>query len=225
MDTITDYAGNTIEIYENAIEEQLYIFYEKLAPDNIAADRAKLDEFITNSTQQRFNACLMYINKAVFSDKRSLKEYPYTNIPNTPMISNRNSYSISMLNEILKYYIYICALYDKQCSIHGFSYLTGISRSYLNQWSDNSYYGEVSADKIDLLKTLDAACENSLSDILSTGKRNPVAILGLLNHHYGWNMPGVREQEHKRVASVDELPTLGNMHNTTALIEGKEDGT
>ena len=225
MDVLTDYAGNTIEVYTNAIEEQIYIFYEQFAPEDVRADRAKLDKFICDSTQQSFNACLMHINKTVFRDKRALKEYPYTSIPNTTFTStNRNSYSIDMLNEILIYYVYICALYDKSCSIHGFSYLTGVSREYLARWTDSGGYN-VTPGQITLLKNLHAACESSLADILTSGKRNPVSILGLLNHYYNWNMPGVREQSQKQVLAADQLPLFGNLHNAAGAIESHETPT
>ena len=43
-----------------------------------------------------------------------------------------------------------------------------------------------------------------------TGKQNPVGVLGVLNRHYQWNMPGVsREQAGKRALTAAELPKLG----------------
>ena len=36
-----------------------------------------------------------------------------------------------------------------------------------------------------------------------------MGVLGVLNRHYAWNMPGVREERNKqRVLTVDELPKL-----------------
>ena len=44
---------------------------------------------------------------------------------------------------------------------------------------------------------------------LVTGKQNPVGILGVLNRHYQWNLPGVsREQANKRSLTAAELPKL-----------------
>ena len=51
--------------------------------------------------------------------------------------------------------------------------------------------------------------DERLSNKLVTGKQNPVGVLGVLNHHYGWNMPGARgEPENKKVLTAAELPKL-----------------
>ena len=52
--------------------------------------------------------------------------------------------------------------------------------------------------------------EESLSNKLATGNKNPVGILAILNRHYQWNMPGVsREQANKSALTAAELPQLG----------------
>lgn len=52
--------------------------------------------------------------------------------------------------------------------------------------------------------------EKSHKKRLATGRQNPVGVSGVLNRHYAWNMPGVREDKSKqRVLTAAELPKLG----------------
>ena len=56
-----------------------------------------------------------------------------------------------------------------------------------------------------------------------TGKQNPVGVLGVLNRHYQWNMPGVsREQANKSALTAAELPKLGENHNSVVQIAQNE---
>ena len=58
------------------------------------------------------------------------------------------------------------------------------------------------------------AREESLSNKLSTGKQNPVGIMAILNHHYAWNMPGVRnENASKQALTSQDLPMLNCTEN------------
>jgi hypothetical protein len=52
--------------------------------------------------------------------------------------------------------------------------------------------------------------EESLSNKLADGNKNPVGILAILNRHYQWNLPGVSKESAKTGAlSAAELPKLG----------------
>lgn len=47
---------------------------------------------------------------------------------------------------------------------------------------------------------------------LVTGKQNPVGVLGVLNRHYAWNLPGVsKERTSERSLTASELPKLGEI--------------
>ena len=100
-------------------------------------------------------------------------------------------------------------MYDKEISINGFTFLTGISQDCIYAWGNNAR--ELSTSGNEIYKKLNQYREESLSNKLVTGKQNPVGILGVLNRHYQWNMPGVsREQANKRNLTDAELPKLGN---------------
>lgn len=73
-------------------------------------------------------------------------------------------------------------------------------------------------------KKLNQYREESLSNKLVTGKQNPVGILGVLNRHYQWNMPGVsREQANKTTLTAAELPKLDQKSPDLVQIEQKND--
>ena len=70
---------------------------------------------------------------------------------------------------------------------------------------------KLSSRSFGIYKKLSQFREESLSNKLVTGKQNPVGILGVLNRHYQWNMPGVsREQANKHALTAAELPKLNS---------------
>ena len=113
------------------------------------------------------------------------------------------------------YYIYICTVHDKEISIMGFSYLTGIDNNTINSWKDNyNNINNINSDRLGsqrmrIYKKLTTEREESLSNKLATGNKNPVGILAILNRHYQWNLPGVSKEQSKQVLSASELPQLG----------------
>ena len=67
--------------------------------------------------------------------------------------------------------------------------------------------------------------EESLSNKLVTGRQNPVGVLGVLNRHYQWNMPGVsRESANKQALTASELPQLGQTQQNTSSLAVLEHG-
>ena len=98
--------------------------------------------------------------------------------------------------------------YDKEVSIIGFSTLTGIDQSVIYDWGNNS--NKLSETSSEIYKKLNQFREESLSDKLATGNKNPVGILAILNRHYQWNLPGVsKEQSSRQALTADKLPNLG----------------
>lgn len=183
-----------IEIYDNEIKLQL---------DNFCDDFQIED--MSKESQNKWNAALLYIYKYVFKGTNKLKD--------KSNISNR--YDIDVVNNICDIYVNYCYLYDKEISIMGFSKLTGIDTDTINSWGNNEYMASSNASVIH--KKLTKEREESLSNILISGKRNPVGILGALNRHYQWNMPGVSNKgDTKAVLTAAELPQL-NKSNVVEL--------
>lgn len=181
---------NNIEVYENVIENYLAEF----------CDNLKIED-MTKETQNRWNAALLYINKYVFKGKGLL----YTN----DRLYNR--YDISKVNTLCDMYINLCYIYDKEVSIMGFSKLSGIDTDTINSWGNNECQSSFESSVIH--KKLTKEREESLSGMLISGKRNPVGILGALNRHYQWNMPGVRESKDTKAITAQTPEQIAKQYN------------
>lgn len=195
MERVQD-TPNTIEVFENDIAFFMTQFMEENKIDNLR-----------EISQNVWNGMLMYIQRHVFkgTDKLRTKRY----IDNSgSMLSTCNAYDIPTLDVLCDYYILLCNQYDKEVSIMGFSKLTGIDNDTIYSWSVDR---GVSQQGVRIHKKLTMEREESLSAKLVTGKQNPVGVLGVLNRHYQWNMPGVsREQASKKALTAADLPKLGN---------------
>ena len=213
MDTIKDSAGINITVYADKIDELLHEFYMRFIPEADKADPDKIEQYITDSPQNRYNAALMYICNALFKDRKILKVSPYMKTANTTIFTNNNKYNYELLSWLCDLYIYYCSIYDKVVSLNGYSYLTGININTILGWNDDHKY-RVSTDGNSIYKRLFTASEQSLAGML-TGRKNPVGVLGILNHVHAWSMPGVsHETVNKRSITAAELPKLGKSHNS-----------
>lgn len=202
--------AETPEVFQNDIELYLSQFCED---HNI--------EDMTKEPQSRWNAALMYINKYVFGDKSILKLNKNINKNNTNCIMDSNfyMYDYDKLEYILYIYYYLCAVYDKECSIMGYSLLTGINYDTLMDWGAGER--KLSTKAFDIVQKLRIFREESLSNKLATGNKNPVGILAILNRHFAWNLPGVsRESTTKVIKTASELPQLSQ--NNTQLMDNQQ---
>lgn len=205
--------AETPEVFQNDIELYLSQFCED---HNI--------EDMTKEPQSRWNAALMYINKYVFGDKSILKLNKNINKNNTNCIMDSNfyMYDYDKLEYILYIYYYLCAVYDKECSIMGYSLLTGINYDTLMDWGAGER--KLSTKAFDIVQKLRIFREESLSNKLATGNKNPVGILAILNRHFVWNLPGVsRESTTKVIKTASELPQLSQ--NNTQLTDKQQINT
>lgn len=200
-------ADQTIEVFESDIELYLKLFCER---DKIEDMRAQ--------SQSVWNSALRYIYKHVF-DNDVLKQKNNIDNPNSSMQSNYNAYDYKKVLEVLDIYIFdMCMRYDKEVSILGFSALTGIAESAIHEWGNGGL--KLSPISQEVYKKLYYYREESLSNKLVTGKQNPVGVLGVLNRHYAWNLPGVsKERTSERALTAAELPKLGEIKR----IEGEKD--
>ena len=102
----------------------------------------------------------------------------------------------------------MCMVNNKEVSILGFSTLTGIDESIIHDWGRNDR--KLSTLSSQIYEKLSHYREESLSNKLADGNKNPVGILAILNRHYQWNLPGVSKESAKTGAlSAAELPKLG----------------
>lgn len=187
---------DNIEIYENDID--LYL-HEFMLDNDIQDLRA--------ASQSVWNACLMYICRHVFRGTDKLKSKELHEQEGFTGLSTFGAYDYEQVNRVCDYYIFLCTLYDKEVSIIGFSNLTGICSDTLNEWGNERIKSSKTSTAV--YKKLVKFREESLSNKLATGNKNPVGILAILNRHYQWNLPGVsRESSQPQRLTAADLPRL-----------------
>lgn len=194
-----EHAGETIELFENDIDFYLHQFQ----------DEQEIEDLRT-VTQTIWNACLMYIQRHVFTNRDNLKQKNNIYTDNTLIATNCNSYDYDILDSICDYYIYITALYDKECSIYGFSKLVNIPYNTIMEWGNNYSNRDLSSSRsFKIYKKLTDEREQSLTAKLVSMK-HPTALAIILNKDYAYNLPGVsKEQANKSALTAAELPKLG----------------
>ena len=186
-----------VEVFESDIDTYLHLFCEE---NNI--------EDLKKESQSVWNSCLYYIYKHVFKNTNILKDNTLMDIPNNNIKSSCNRYNIDMCMKVLDIYIYdMCMKYDKEVSLIGYSTLTGINRQTVYDWS-NGVHGS-SAEGIDVFQKLKAFREESLSNKLVTGAKNPVGVIAVLNRQFGWASPYTSDSNRqKQSLTADALPQL-----------------
>ncbi len=199
-------SDNQIEIYENDLLFYLNEFCEINAIEDIKKE-----------SQSVWNSALYYIQKKLF-DSNYFKSKENYNLNNKLFKeSNYNSYNFELVMYVLDIYIYdMCMRYDKEISILGFSSLTGIPDSTIYDWGKNT----LSPTASEILQKLRKYQEESLSNKLVTGVKNPVGVIAILNRRYGWASPYTSDsRQQARALSANELPQLGrgNSQNIKAL--------
>lgn len=213
MEKVTG-AENTIEVFENDIELYIKLYCEK---GNI--------ESLKSESQNVWNGCLIFIYRHIFKNTgRLLQEGAL-----------HGEYNYILLNDLCDYYISLCTEYDKEISINGYCFLTGISPQTLYTWeadknnniyNNNIYNNKTNRNAIseeyikiasvarkEIYKKLIFYREESLTSKLVTGKQNPVGVIAILNKHYGYNMPGVR----------DSRPQISENRTPEAITEGYQE--
>lgn len=169
-------------------------------------DEYDIDDLRTAS-QSVWNGALRYIYKNVFRGTDKLKSNSLDYNSTSCTATNYGAYDYNKVMYILDIYIDICMIYDKEISIVGFSNLTGIESYTINLWSND----KPSSPRFAIYQKIIENREESLSNKLATGNKNPVGILAILNRHYQWNLPGVSKEPAKPAAlSASELPRLGS---------------
>ena len=195
----------TIEVFENDIQMYLTMFCEENGIEDLKKE-----------SQSVWNAALMYIKRHVFNNNSVLKSSTplsgynnnnynnqYSNLNN----SNCNSYNIDIVNSICDYYIYLCMMYDKEVSVIGFCNLTGISQDCIYAWANNTR--ELSTSGNEVYKKLNQFREESLSNKLVTGNKNPVGVIAVLNRQYGWASPYTSDSnKYRKSISAEEIRQL-----------------
>ena len=187
---------NTIEVFENDIQLYLSMFCE----ENGIEDMKK-------ESQSVWNGALRYIRRHVFNNKDVLKSKNNINIDNNNIPSTFNAYNYDTVNSICDIYIDLCFINDKEVSIIGFSNLTGIDTELIYNWANENT--KLSTTSFHVYKKLSQFREESLSNKLVTGNKNPVGVIAVLNRQYGWASPYTSDSNKQRKSiSAEEIRQL-----------------
>ena len=199
----------TAEVFENKIE--LFI--------NYFCEEKKIKD-LRKESQAVWNACLIYVQKNAFSDRKKLKSTTLIDSTSGAVKTNYNAYDYELLNDICDIYIYMCMLYEKEVSVVGYSLLTGIKYNTLQEWRRR---GEKSSQlSFAITEKLSQFREESLSDKLVTGNKNPVGVIAVLNRQFGWQSPYTSDSNRQvQPLSVNELPKLGGASSDLSLTDGQ----
>ena len=197
--------GKRKDTYENIdiLEDEFIFLIEEFCQLHRIED-------MTKESQNRFNAALTYVFNHKIKSRYNLM------VEN----DNYNTIDINKLSQVYNIYNNICNIYNKEISISSFCYLCGLSCYTFENWLynyDNQYSitGESKRDKLNILrrefmKNIQRDNENSLQNLLTSGKVNPVGVLAVLNHSHGWNLPGVSREVAKPALTAENLPKLSN---------------
>lgn len=193
-----EHTESTIDVFENDIDLYLHQFQEEQEIEDLRT-----------VPQSVWNACLMYIQRHVFSNRDLLKQNSNIYNSNSIMDSNYNMYNYDLLYNILEYYVYLCNMYNKEISSMGYSKLIGISNEIISMWGNDN--NKLSSKSFEIYKKLNQEREESLSNKLADGKQNPVGVIAMLNRHYGWASPYTADSNRQKASlTAAELPKLGD---------------
>lgn len=183
---------NTIEVFESDIELYISLWCD--------AQNITVSDIITIS-QNRYNSLLYYLYRHVFKNAElKSKDMIYSGVLNT----NNNAYNIPLIEQICDIYIDMCDRFDKIVNVEGFSRLIGIERETIYEWSrDNER--KASRRTSDIAKRLTAERERTLADRLASGVKNPVGVLGCLNHWHNWAGVGNMEERKPQQISLSDV--------------------
>ena len=202
----------TIEVFENDIALYLSMFCEEQGIDDMKKE-----------SQSVWNGALRYIRRHVFNNKDVLKEPNNIYNINNSIVSNYNMYNYELVNNICDIYIDLCFINDKEVSILGFSNLTGIDNETISIWGDNC--NKLSSTSFEVYKKLSQFREESLSNKLVTGNKNPVGVIAVLNRQYGWASPYTSDSNRQKNTLTDaELPKL-DTSNCVKMIDNSDTTT
>lgn len=219
-ETVTD--SEVVDFYESCLESVKFCMSEVCLEYNI-------DDLAT-APQNRFEAVLKVVGRRLFKNISEIRRpTTYGSDSHNDIYINNNSvinssdnninygfyYDIDKLYIVLDMYYFLCGIYDKAISIIGFSSFIGMSVAQFYHWKNGDLLTNI---HINFAKTLKELRQESLTNILTTAKRNPVGLLGILNHEFNWSMPGVTKEKTIKVAvDASELPSLGNLHKGEEL--------
>lgn len=117
---------------------------------------------LLNVIKNQFNAMLLYI-------KKGLPKIDYSNI--------------ELLDYIFSLYVELCIKYNRNPTIQGYSFLSGINQMTIYKWENG--YSRVNPKRIDLIKKWHSICKDFLIDDLSNSEKASINKIFISKAIYG----------------------------------------
>lgn len=191
MEVVQD-TKNSIDVFENDIELYISLWCDT---QNIS-----VSDIVTIS-QNRYNSLLYYLYNHVFKNADLKSKDMFDNgLFNTAF----NAYNLDLLEQLTDVYIELCDRFDKIVNVNGFSRMIGIPTETIYEWSRTDDR-KVSRRSSDICKRLTAERERTLADRLASGVKNPVGVLGCLNHWHNWAGVGNMEERKPQQISLSDV--------------------
>lgn len=155
-------------------------------------------EDMRKAPQTIWSACMTYIGRRVFGRVQYGKSKVFLEkiINRDGKIVNGMRLDTEKLKVATGYYVELCRLYDKVCTMGGLCAFLGIDSKTIRASNDR-----------DLQQMIYEASENTAGEVLLSGKRPPMSVLPYLNHFHGWTRD-VSQQEEVVENGVKALPDL-----------------
>jgi len=177
-------------------EKKSAAYFRNAIPDALHEYELLKGRTADEMSQNQFTAALSFIrNRCINQLDIANKIDPDNDI---------REYNITLLRVIADVYIDICLSNGKEVSLFGLSVISGVSYDVLIQWKQHDRR-KASPEYAELCKKVDITSEQSKRNMLFDKGRNPVGILALLNHDYGYNLPGVSREVVPARLSADEI--------------------
>lgn len=141
---------------------------------------------LLNIIQKQFNAMLLYIRKYI------------------PKIDYSN---IELLDYIFSLYVELCIKYNRNPTIQGYSFLSGINQLTIYKWENG--YSRVNQDRINLIKRWHSICKDFLIDDLSNSDKASINKIFIAKSVFGLNDSiNVNSNDSLVEIQAETLPTL-----------------
>ena len=183
---------NTIDVFMSDIELYIDLWCKENDIDKVSD--------ICSISQNRFSALLYYLYLHVFKDNlKSNDRYSNGLFGNTTY----NAYDLELVSDVCELYMFLCDTFDKIISVQGFCKMTGITDETVYEWGRDSK--KASSRSSEIAKKLTKERERTLADRLASGVKNPVGVLGCLNHWHNWAGVGNMEERKPQQISLSEV--------------------
>lgn len=191
--------SNMVNVYTDKFQMYIDMFMEEYRVEKI-------------DSQSVWNACIEYLHKHIFK-------------PDTNQRDNRSCvidyYDINSITEVYKTYVLYCNVYKRMITVKGFCRLLGMSEDTFYRYASGN--DKLSLQWSELVKKIDSDKHETLDNKLYDSN-NVTGQAILVNHYYGYNLPGVSKERSQDIKPLgaSQLPklSLADGHNT--MIESKD---